>query len=229
MSLHDSEPNPLRAYFDTNDGRLIHKWHHYFDIYHRHFAPFRGRDITVLEFGVSHGGSLEMWRNYFGPGARITGVDINPKTADLGGEQIEIVIGDQDDRKFLAELADRLGPIDVLIDDGGHTMTQQIGTFEILWPSIVEGGVYLVEDVHTSYWGPHGGGYKRDSTFIEYAKNLIDQLHAWHAPDSAVQKGLLVDEYTRSIGGMHVYNSVIVFDKARVPRPTHEERGQPSW
>lgn len=198
---------------------------HYFDIYHRHFAPFRGRPITVVEFGVSHGGSLQMWKHYFGPRVRIVGVDINPKCAALSEPQVEIVIGDQDDREFLRKLAAEVGPIDVLVEDGGHTMTQQIATFEEFWPSIVEGGVYLTEDLHTSYWSKYGGGLRREGTFVEYAKKLIDQQHAWHrSQDDQFE----VDEYTRTIGGMHVYNSVIVFDKARVRRPTNVKTGTPA-
>ena len=85
--------NPLREYFDANPGRLIHKWLHYFDIYHRHFASFREQPITLVEFGVFHGGSLQMWKHYFGPRARIVGVDINPDCESLAEEQIEIRIG----------------------------------------------------------------------------------------------------------------------------------------
>jgi cephalosporin hydroxylase len=217
--------NPLERYFRANKGRLIHKWEHYFDIYHRHFAPYRGRPITVLEFGVSHGGSLQMWKHYFGPRARIIGVDINPKCAALAEPQIEIVIGDQEDRAFLRKLADEVGPVDVLIEDGGHTAGQQIATFEELWPQIVDGGVFLLEDVHTSYWRSYGGGLRREGTFIEYAKNLIDQQHAWHR---RYGEPFEVDEYTRTIRGMHIYDSIIVFDKAQVPEPTRAKTGRPS-
>jgi SAM-dependent methyltransferase len=195
---------------------------HYFDIYHRHFAPYRDKPVTVVEFGVSHGGSLQMWKHYFGPQARIFGVDINPACARLGEDRIEIVIGDQEDRGFLRDLAARVGDIDVVIEDGGHTMAQQIATFEELWPHVVDGGVYLAEDLHTSYWPNWGGGLRREGTFIEYAKNLIDQQHAWYSRDDAFQ----VDEYTRTIRGMHVYDSVIVFDKARVEQPYRRKTGK---
>jgi cephalosporin hydroxylase len=218
--------NPLEQYFFTNTGRLIDKWHHYFDIYDRHFRPFRNRPVTIVEFGVFHGGSLQMWKKYFGPQAHIYGVDINQKCATLAEPQIEIVIGDQEDRGFLQRVAKQTGPIDILIDDGGHFMGQQIATFEELWPSIVDGGVYLVEDLHTSYWDQYGGGYLRDGTFIEYAKRLIDKQHGWHShePDR-----LAVDDYTTSIKGMHVYDSVIVIDKGRVSRPARSKTGTPSF
>lgn len=218
--------NPLEQHFRTNQGRLIHKWLHYFDIYDRHFSAYRKRPVTVLEFGVSHGGSLQMWKEYFGRKARIIGVDIDPKCATLGEKQIEIVIGDQEDRTFLSQLRDRIGPIDVVIEDGGHTMTQQINTFEEIWPGVRDGGVFLIEDLHTSYWEKYGGGNKRPGTFIEYAKDLVDQLNAWHSKDPST---LDVDDYTRSIRGMHIYDSIIVFDKGTVERPTHERTGTRSW
>lgn len=105
----ETSGNPLRDYFEANRGRLIHKWIHYFDIYHRHFASYRGRPITLVEFGVFHGGSLQMWKQYFGPQARIVGVDINPDCASLAEEQVEIRIGDQSDREFLRSLAADVG------------------------------------------------------------------------------------------------------------------------
>jgi cephalosporin hydroxylase len=222
----DGPGNPLEAYFEANQGRLIHKWMHYFDIYDRHFAPFRGKPVTVLEFGVSHGGSLQMWRDYFGPLAHITGVDIVPECARFAEDRIDIRIGDQEDRTFLRALARDLGHVDVLIEDGGHTAGQQIATFEEFWPYISDGGVFLMEDLHTSYWDNYDGGYKRPGTFIEYAKDLIDAQHAWHSHD---KDHFDIDAYTRSIRGMHVYDSVIVFDKAKVPRPKARKTGTPSF
>jgi hypothetical protein len=78
---HDNQRgNPLIEYLErTPDGRMIHRLRHYFDIYHRHFAGFRGQPLTMIEIGVFNGGSLRMWRDYFGPQATIVGVDINPE------------------------------------------------------------------------------------------------------------------------------------------------------
>jgi hypothetical protein len=218
--------NPLEAYFEANQGRLIHKWMHYFDIYDRHFAPFRGQAVNVVEFGVSQGGSLQMWKNYFGPQAHITGVDIDPRCAGLAEDRVDVVIGDQEDRGFLRRLARQVGRVDVLIEDGGHTATQQTNTFEEFWPSITDGGVFLMEDLHTAYWEGYNGGYKRPGTFIEYAKDLIDQQHAWHSREPEVFD---IDKYTRTIRGMHVYDSIIVFDKGSVKRPTHRKTGTRSF
>jgi hypothetical protein len=151
---------------------------------------------------------------------------VDPRCAKLTDKGVNVVIGDQEDRKFLNDLADRVGEIDIVIDDGGHTMGQQIATFEELWPRVRDGGIFLVEDLHTSYWPKYGGGYKRSGTFIEYAKNLIDQQHAWHSRDLESFK---VDYHTRSIRGMHIYDSVIVFDKGQVSKPVHKKTGKPSF
>jgi 23S rRNA U2552 (ribose-2'-O)-methylase RlmE/FtsJ len=224
--IEDPGPNPLEEYFAKNNGRLIHKWVHYFEIYHRHFHAFRGRPITVIEFGVYQGGSLQMWKHYFGEQARIVGVDIDPRCKEFEEPQIEIHIGDQANSDFLRQLTGELGPIDIVIDDGGHTMTQQITTFEGMFPAIRLGGIYLVEDLHTSYWKHYGGGLRQPATFVEYVKGLVDHLHAWHFPD---ETELEVTYYTRHIRAMHLYDSVFVFDKGVVNPPSvHKTGGNPS-
>jgi cephalosporin hydroxylase len=217
-----STANPLERYFLANDKRLIHKWMHYFDVYHRHFERFRGKPVTVLEFGVNQGGSLQMWRSYFGRRARIYGVDIDPRCARLGGRRIKVFIGDQEDRAFLRSIADEIGPIDVLVDDGGHTMGQQLATFEELYPRMAEDGVFLVEDVQTSYVPRFGGGYRRPGTFVEHVKGLVDQLNAWHSREDEFQ----VDDFTRSTRSMHFYDGIVVFERGLVERPRTKKTGK---
>ena len=213
--------NDLEKYFRANQGRLIHKWTHFFDVYDRHFHRYRGKEMTILEIGVSQGGSLQMWKNYFGPRARIYGIDIDPRCRSLEEENIRIFIGSQSDRAFLREVRASIPPIDILIDDGGHTMRQQIVTFEELYSAVKEDGVYLCEDLHTSYWIKYGGGHKRRSSFIEYSKNWIDQLNAWHSE----QRGLKVDEFTRTADSIHYYDSVVVVEKRPRSSPEHRMTG----
>jgi len=221
-----TDENPLRDYFERNPGRLMSKWLHYFDIYHHHFQRFRGRPCTVVEFGVFHGGSLQMWREYFGPACRIVGVDINPRLTDLGEPGIEIVIGDQNDRSFLRSLPQKLGPIDILIDDGGHSMTQQIGTLEELYGAVKPDGVILVEDTHTSYWSEYGGGLRARYSFMEFSKHLVDELNAWHTRDpQSFQPGA----FTRATRSIHFYDSVVVIEKGAHERPQQKSTGTPSF
>ncbi|PCJ20788.1 MAG: hypothetical protein COB04_03695 [Gammaproteobacteria bacterium] len=216
----------LNHYFQNNPGRLIHKWLHYFPIYEHHFARFRNQPITLLEFGVFHGGSLQMWKHYFGPQAKIIGVDINPECKAFEEEQIEIIIGDQENRQFLADLGAAIPPIDILIDDGGHRMNQQITTFEEMYGKITAQGVYLCEDTMTSYWSRHGGGYRNPNSFIEYSKNLIDLLHAWHSKD---QESFNCTPFTQMTDSIHFYNSVVAIEKSPQQKPSHQKTGTPSF
>ncbi len=217
--------NELEQYFRNNPGRLIFKWDHYFDIYDRHFKRFKGKEIVVVEIGVFQGGSLQMWKNYFGPKAKIYGIDINPRVTALKEENIEIVIGSQSDRKFLRKLKSELPPIDILIDDGVHKMKQQIFTFEELFDKIKPDGVYVCEDIATSYQLVHGGGYKRLGSFIEFSKNLIDKLNAFHSE----QKLLKVDGLTTSMDSLHFYDNVIVIERRNRTKPTTSKTGKPAF
>lgn len=215
--------NDLERFFQQHQGRLIHKWNHYFEIYDRHFARFRGRPVNVLEFGVSQGGSLQMWRHYFGERAQLFGVDINPNCRQFEEPGVRIFIGDQEDREFLRMLGRTLPRIDILIDDGGHAMKQQINTFEELFPLIATDGTYLCEDLHTSYSRRWGGGYRRRGTFIEYSKRFIDALNAWH---SHQPRRLTVSDFTRSAHSLHYYDSVLVIEKRPMVAPTNERKGE---
>lgn len=217
--------NPLVKYFRQNKARQINKWVHYFDIYHQYFTKYRGREITMLEFGVAHGGSLQMWKHYFGKKARIIGVDIDYRCKDLIEKQIEIYIGDQQSRYFLRKLLKKLGPLDVVIDDGGHFMKQQIITFQEIFPAIKKGGTFITEDLHSSYWKQFKGGYRGHGTFIEYVKDLMDQMHAWHSQDP----NLIINNITRTLKSIHIYNSIIVFEKDDVKLSHSEKTGSPSF
>jgi hypothetical protein len=218
--------NDLEKYFRQNNKRLINKWVHYFDIYDRHFRRYRNQEVIILEIGVFHGGSLQMWKDYFGEKARIFGIDIDPRCKALEEEHIKIFIGSQSDRKFLQEVKQQIPPIDILLDDGGHMMDQQIISYEELFPHIKEDGVYLCEDLHTSYWLDYGGGHKRRGSFVEYSKNFIDHLNAWHSG----QRSLRVNDFTKSVDSITYYDSVIVIEKKRKDNPPHaEQTGNPSF
>lgn len=214
--------NDLEKYFKENAGRVIHKYMHYFDAYDRHFSRYRGTDVCIVEFGVSHGGSLRMWKEYFGDKAKIYGVDINPNCKQLEEDQVEIMIGDQEDRTFLKSVAEAIPRIDILIDDGGHSMKQQINTFEELFPCIQDDGVYLCEDMHTSYWDEFGGGYKQSDTFVEYSKNFVDYINAWYSREP---KKLDVSDFTRSAKSLHYYDSILVIEKQPVKEPVAMKTG----
>ena len=151
------------------------KYSSYFDVYDSLFTKFIGKKITFLEVGVLEGGSLFMWRDFFGPEARIIGVDLNPDAKKWEKNGFEIFIGDQSDPIFWLNTLNKIGKIDILLDDGGHTYEQQIITVESSIGSINNGGLVVVEDTHTSYMKEFGA--PSFFTFLNYAKNKIDKCN----------------------------------------------------
>jgi hypothetical protein len=149
LSTGTASTNPLEDYFDTHVlGPGVFKWRHYFPIYDRHLSRFRDTPVRILEIGVLGGGSLHMWRHYFGAAAHVTGVDIDPACTALAADGIDIQIGDQGDPAFWRAFLASAPPIDIVIDDGGHHPEQQVATLECLLPHIRAGGVYICEDIH---------------------------------------------------------------------------------
>lgn len=214
--------NDLEKFFFQKEHWLMHKWNHYFEIYDRHFSKYRGKEIHLLEIGISHGGSLQMWQDYFGDKVHIYAVDINPECKKLETERIKVFIGSQEDRSFLRKLRSEIPTLDILIDDGGHSMKQQIFTFEELYTHVKEEGIYLCEDIHTSYWKPYGGGYRKKRSFIEYTKNFIDSLHIFHS--SKIKKDLIAG----TAFSLHYYDSVVVVEKRKLDPPFDVKSGNNS-
>ena len=209
--------------FLTNDKKIIHKWVHYFPIYERHFANWQNRSITFLEIGVSEGGSLQMWQRYFGPLAKIVGIDINPECKKHESPGIFIRIGDQSDPLFMQSIIDEFGVPDVILDDGSHEMRHIVPTFEFFYPKMHKNAVYMVEDLHTAYWEEYGGGVDKATSFINISKKYIDQLNADHS------RGVLEsDQMTKETFGISFYDSIVCFEKGTVwrkeaPKTGHSE------
>jgi hypothetical protein len=167
-----------------------------------------------------------MWRKYFGKEATIWGIDIDPRCKTLEDENTPILIGSQEDPQFLRSIIDKIGMIDILIDDGGHTQDQQIISFEELYKYVnPDGGIYLCEDVHTSYMNVYGGGHQRNNTFIEYSKLLVDQLNAHYSEQSSLQ----INNITRTTNSIHFYDSIVVFEKKTMIPPSSKMMGKWSF
>jgi len=214
--------NSLRQIFESHTGGLIHKLDHYIEIYDTYFSRYRNREMVILEIGAAHGGSLQMWKKYFGDKARIFAVDINPDCKKLEEENIKVFIGSQEDRSFLSKLLSEIPKADIIIDDGGHTMRQQITTFEMLYDHVKEDGIYLCEDTHTSYWYEYGGGLRRKNSFIEYSKKLIDYLYGWHFKSRKVE----ISRFTESTNAIHFYDSMVFFEKKPRQKPVNVQIGK---
>ena len=225
----------LEELFDSGaaDGRCS-KWRHYFEIYERYMGPFRGTACNYLEIGVSQGGSLELFQQYLGPEAKILGIDIKPECKQWERNGIEVLIGDQADPAFLSQAVAPKGPFDIILDDGGHVPDQQLVSFLTLFPILKEGGVYLVEDLHTSFW-LGGQGSRFGINFYDFARGLVEKLSAYHVDERLMERYALPREQRQSavgfenfaaseIFGIHFYDSVIAFEKRRRIEPLTEWR-----
>ncbi len=207
----------LEKFFYGGRHNLIHKWAHYFEIYDRHFSHLRGKELNILEIGAAHGGSLEMWRDYFGDKCTIYSIDINPECKQFENDYTKVFIGSQDNVLFLREIGMILPKIDILIDDGGHTMKQQINTLnELFWKVRIDGGIYVCEDTHTSYMKQFGSRFK--ISFLRKTATLIDSMHRWH-----INK--VPDKYTTTVKSIHYYDSIVVIEKGNISRPYDVKRG----
>lgn len=187
--------------------------HGYTEHYARHLQRRRRKVTTVLEIGVGGydefdgGSSLRMWRTYF-PNAQVIGVDIYAK--NLSEPRIVTVQGDQSDRSFLTQLAERFGPFDLIVDDGSHVNEHVLTTLDVLFGAVKPGGTYAIEDVETAYSVAYGGGPPGSpGTSIDFVKSLLDPLNAHRFEDPAYSDGLP----RLPVASVHAYPNLVVLEK----------------
>ena len=142
----------LDIYKFFQESKLLStKGNTFFDVYSELLSKYKNKKITFVEIGVKWGGSLFMWKRFFGKKARIIGIDLDPSAKELEKFGFEIFIGDQSSKKFWDDFFSNVGSIDILLDDGGHTNEHQILTLNYVLDNINNGGIIIVEDVICSY------------------------------------------------------------------------------
>lgn len=206
-----SQINPLLKYFSEHcEGRGVWKFNHYFEIYERHFSRFRGQDVHVLEIGVYSGGSLEMWKSYFGPASKIYGVDINRRCKAYESDSVRVFIGNQGDREFWKRFREDVPTLDVVIDDGGHIPQQQIVSLEELLPHLRPSGVYVCEDVHGPFneFSAYLCGLGQDLNSAHFRGNPGDNERCWISSANQLQS---------AIAGIHFYPYMAVIERTLAP------------
>ena len=166
--------------------------------YEKYLEPIRNEPITLLEIGVLNGGSLRMWEEYL-PNAKLFAIDMDPKCKRFETERSKIFIGDQTDTGFLQTVVEATGPLDCIIDDGGHRMEHHQASLTALWPHLRETGWYAIEDLHTCFIPSFGGGYKIPTTTVERVlKPVLDNMNSDDVPPPFVP----------NIESMHVYQGL---------------------
>ena len=184
--------------------------HDYLASYELHFGKFITQAIDLLEIGVQYGGSLRMWEEFF-PKAKIIGIDIDPECSKVSAGRISVVVGDQGDRDFLDDFS-KDKTFDIVIDDGSHQVTHQIGTFQRLWPIVKPGGLYIIEDLHTSYWPKWGGRYGDKSTTISFIKAIIDTIN-WMAISHEKAENYRMNFKSIGARSIHIYSGICFIEK----------------
>jgi cephalosporin hydroxylase len=189
------------------------KWQPYFEIYTRHLSRYRDKEITLVEIGVQGGGSLDMWSKFL-PKAKIIGIDNDPECMKLqyDNPNIQVCFGNQADPVFWKTFFENNPEVDVIVDDGGHEMHQQVISLENCFPNLKVGGVYIIEDCHTSYMPDYKAEIFHPGTFIEYSKVAIDILNAnWRTKSNPEFERRL--PLFNDLSGVFFYDSVVVFEK----------------
>jgi demethylmacrocin O-methyltransferase len=166
--------------------------------------------VGGYESPLTGGNSLRMWKSYF-PFANIFSLDIYDKSF-LQEKRIKIFKGSQIDKDFLKKVCNEIGEIDLIIDDGSHINEHVITTFELLFPKLKNGGIYVVEDTQTSYWEEYGGDSKdfnKEGTIYHYFKRLIDGLNH----QEFIIKDYKKSYYDAHIVSLHFYHNMIFIYK----------------
>jgi SAM-dependent methyltransferase len=139
------------------------------DLYAQVFADDRPRNM--LEFGIFQGGSPALYSLWFDLD-RFVGVDICAPVAAFDdfcrnhqvGRKIRSYYGvSQTDRGRIEEIVRNefgAAPLDVVIDDASHQYENTRRTFEIAFPLLRPGGLYVIEDWGWAHW-PEGKRFEK--------------------------------------------------------------------
>ena len=158
-------------------------YHNYTKVYANYFDAIKDKPLKFLEIGIYKGASVRLWESYF-PNAELHFIDITLSNLIYQPSRANLHLADQSNsNQLLAVMNETGGQYDIILDDGGHTMDQQKTTFKMLFPYLKSGGIFIIEDLHTSYWRAFDGGgdlnrpnARRQST-TEFLKGLIDDVN----------------------------------------------------
>ena len=205
----------LGKIYSESSGMEISKWAHYIPIYDELFSKYRNKTkLNFLEIGVCKGGSLNMWRKYFGPDATIYGIDIDEECIKFDNNDGQVRIGSQVDFNFLDDVFSEMGEIDIVLDDGSHQMKHVTETFNHLFPKINNDGLYVIEDLHTAFWKIYGGGYNSKSNFFSYMLSLTKDMHHWYH-----NKGAKKHNVASQIKSIQIFDSIVSVKKQSAKEP----------
>jgi GT2 family glycosyltransferase/glycosyltransferase involved in cell wall biosynthesis len=201
----ESHADPtLAALIEEHAGKVSDKWSSYIPAYDGLFASRRHAPVRLLEIGVLNGGSLEIWAKYFPAARLILGCDINPACASLAFDdpRVKVVVADASSNKGAQQLFAQADEFDIIIDDGSHHSSDVVRSFFRYFPKLATGGLYVVEDLHCSYWEDFEGGLYHPYSSMAFFKALADVLNRQHWGVSGSASGFLAGFSQRYEAGM---------------------------
>jgi hypothetical protein len=191
----------LATLYQKHQGKLSDRWASYLAQYDRVLQPWRDQEIRLLEIGIQNGGSLEIWREFFPKAVKLVGCDVDPLCAELrySDPRIAVVVADACSEEGLNQVRAHASSFDIVIDDGSHRSSHIVQAFARYFPLISEGGLFIAEDLHCSYWGPFEGGLAYPLSSMSFFKFLIDVVNQehWGVPIKARE---LVADFEREYG-----------------------------
>lgn len=172
----------LEQLYALHRGKVSDKWSSYLGEYDRTFSSLRNNPVRLLEVGVQNGGSLEIWSKYFINAQNIIGCDINPKCAELeyADKRISVIVGDINSDSTEKEIKNKSTTFDIIIDDGSHRSSDIVKTFARYYPYLTNGGIYIAEDLHCSYWQKWDGGLFAPHSSMAFFKQISDIINHEH-------------------------------------------------
>jgi len=220
-------PLSFREALEAQVDRVTDKWDGYLAIYDQAFAPYRDRDVSLLEIGIQNGGSLEVHARYFANHKLIIGCDIHPRCGALtfpDHARIKVIVGDANAVETRAKITALSGEFDIIIDDGSHKSVDIILSFLYFFPHLKQGGLFVIEDLHASYWQAYDGGLFHPSSAMGFLKDLVDLPNLEHWGLALTPQQYLAarhPKYAPAINGcdlsgiysVQFFNSVCVIEK----------------
>lgn len=172
----------LEQLYAEHSGKVSDKWAIYLVEYGRIFGEYRNKPITLLEIGIQNGGSLEIWSKFFTNAQKLVGCDINPDCARLvyKDPRVAVVVGDANSDAVQSIVLQHAPVFDVIIDDGSHRSSDIVKSFAKYFPNLADGGVFVAEDLHCSYWQEFEGGLFDPFSSITFFKRLADVVSHEH-------------------------------------------------
>jgi hypothetical protein len=172
----------LEQLYAEGSEKVSDKWSLYLVEYGRIFDKYREQPIALLEIGIQNGGSLEIWTKFFANARKFVGCDINPDCARLFYEdpRVTVVVGDANSVAVQKMVLQHAPILDVIIDDGSHRSSDIIMSFARYFPHLADGGIFVVEDLHCSYWAEFEGGLFHPFSSITFFKRLADIVNHEH-------------------------------------------------